>query len=361
VKSLIASKYFDAWAMIITGPKSKEKAVAYVDLFAGPGAFEDGSDSTPILVIQSATRKSRLQRSVHSFFNDRDPTIVDLLRERVDRIDGVENLANKPRFGCHTVSPQIADKLSAFARMPAFVFADPFGYVGLSLDLLDKLLRNPKSETLIFFNTNRISPGLANPFVKPHIDALFGPDRAESVREEVANLHGLEREEAVLSSFEGSMRERGFAYVIRFRFVSSAQDRTSHHLVHCSRHPKGEELMKEIMAAHSRIRPDGVPEFEFKEAAIQGSLFDRETGYSEPPRELADVLLKAFAGRSLTINQIVREHSHGTRYVERSYREALLLLEQEGKISAEPPGLERPFRKGRRTWGAATRAAFPRR
>jgi hypothetical protein len=169
----------------------------------------------------------------------------------------------------------------------------------------------------------------------------------------------LEREEAVLDSFEDAMGERGFGFATRFRFVSRSQDRTSHHLIHCSRHPKGGELMKEIMALHSHTSPDGVPTFELKKPAIQRSLFDRESGYSEPPRELADVLLKVFAGEDVTISEIVRQHSRGPRFVERNYREALLLLEAEGRISAEPRADARPSRNGRPTWGDRVRAGFP--
>lgn len=359
VKSLIASKYFGAWAMIMTGSRSQEKRIGYVDLFAGKGRFDDGSESTPVLVLRDVVRRDRLKKPVHTFFNDRDASMIDLLREEIDGLDGVEELNNEPVYSCETVSPQIVDRLALFARIPTFVFADPFGYVGLSLALLDKLLCHRKSEVLIFFNTNRVSPGLTNPFVRPHIDALFGPERADAVREHVKDLHGLDREQAVLDCFEDAMRSQGFVFVTRFRFVSSSQDRTSHHLIHCSRHPKGGELMKEIMALHSRLRPDGVPDLEFKEPPIQSSLFAYESGYSEPPRELADALLRAFAGRTLTISQIMREHSHGTPYVERNYRRALLLLEDEGRITVEPSAHVRPSRSGQRTWGDGTRATFP--
>lgn len=360
VKSLIASQYFKAWAMVMTGTKSKESNVGYIDLFAGPGKFEDGSESTPILILKDAIGTDRIKHSLWSYFNDRDQGSIDSLRREISGLPGVECLAHAPGFNCLLVSPAIADDLRAYFLRPTFVFADPFGYVGISLQLLGRLLKHKKSELLVFFNTNRISPGVANPFVKEHIDALFGVERAAAVRQRVRDLHGLDREEAVLDSFEEAMRNGGFAYITRFRFASMSQDRTSHHLIHCSRHPKGEEIMKDIMARHSHKRPDGVATFEFKKQTIQPSLFDQEAGYTEPPEELAEAILRVFAGRTMTLAEVWRAHAHGTNFVERNYREALLHLEAQGKISVDPPSAVRGTRSGQQVWGSNTRARFPR-
>jgi three-Cys-motif partner protein len=360
VKSLIASQYFKAWAMVMTGTKSKESNVGYIDLFAGPGMFDDGSESTPILILKDAIGTDRIKHSLWSYFNDRDQGNIDSLRREISSLAGVECLVHEPGFNCELVSPAIADYLRAYSLRPTFVFADPFGYVGISLQLLDRLLKHKKSELLVFFNTNRISPGVANPFVKEHIDALFGVERAAAVRQRVRDLHGLDREEAVLDSFEEAMRNGGFAYITRFRFASMSQHRTSHHLIHCSRHPKGEEIMKDIMARHSHKRPDGVATFEFKKQTIQRSLFDQEAGYTEPPEELAEAILRVFAGRTMTLAEVWRAHAHGTNFVERNYREALLYLEAQGKISVEPPSAVRGTRNGQQVWGSDTRARFPR-
>ena len=346
--------------MVMTGTKSKESDVGYIDLFAGPGKFEDGSESTPILILKDAIGVERIKHSLWSFFNDRDQHNIDSLRREIGSLPGVEDLAHEPGFNCEVVSPAIADGLRAYSLRPTFVFADPFGYVGISLQLLGRLLQHKKSELLVFFNTNRISPGVANPFVKEHIDALFGVERADAVRQKIRNLHGLEREKAVLDSFEEAMSTRGFAHITRFRFESLSQGRTSHHLIHCSRHPKGEEIMKDIMARHSHKRPDGVATFEFKKRPAQPSLFDPEAGYTEPPEELAEAILEIFAGRTMTLAEVLREHAHGKTFVERNYREALLHLEAQGKIGVEPPADVRGTRSGRLVWGSGTKASFPR-
>lgn len=132
VKSLIAIQYFKAWAMVMTGTKSKESNVGYIDLFAGPGKFDDGSESTPILILKDAIATDRIKRSLWSYFNDRDQGNIDSLRGEIRALSGVDGLAHAPEFNCKLVSPAIADDLCAYSLRPTFVFADPFGYVGIS-------------------------------------------------------------------------------------------------------------------------------------------------------------------------------------------------------------------------------------
>ena len=55
VKSRIVEKYFDAWSRILLPTvKKQNRTLAYVDLYAGPGRYRDGSASTPLLVLQRA-------------------------------------------------------------------------------------------------------------------------------------------------------------------------------------------------------------------------------------------------------------------------------------------------------------------
>mgnify|MGYP007070678246 FL=1 len=51
VKASIVSEYFPKYAKIIIKKHIPEK-IRYIDLFAGPGKYEDGNPSTPILVAK---------------------------------------------------------------------------------------------------------------------------------------------------------------------------------------------------------------------------------------------------------------------------------------------------------------------
>jgi len=55
VKTAIVSKYFWAWAHVIS-PFAKKRGtrIAYIDLFTGPGRYKDGTKSTPLLILEQA-------------------------------------------------------------------------------------------------------------------------------------------------------------------------------------------------------------------------------------------------------------------------------------------------------------------
>lgn len=242
VKSAIVSNYFGAWAAIMT-KRAGKRVIGYADLFAGRGRFDDGSESTPILVVRKAVNDPTFRSALKTFFNDKNADEIAALQREIGSIAGIEGLAHAPRFHSEAAGPQIVKSLADFRLIPTVLFADPFGYMGISLELIKLLLENQKSEALVFFNTNRINAGLSNEFVREHIDALFGARRAEAVRAKIAGLHGDDRERAVLDSFQDGLKGIGFKYVLRFRFLSRGADRTSHHLIHCSRHPLAEKIM----------------------------------------------------------------------------------------------------------------------
>ena len=73
VKSAIVSKYFWAWAKVIMSRvRSTTKKIAYIDLFAGPGRYKDGTQSTPLLVLKHAIGDPDMCKMLVTLFNDKD-------------------------------------------------------------------------------------------------------------------------------------------------------------------------------------------------------------------------------------------------------------------------------------------------
>jgi three-Cys-motif partner protein len=76
VKSTIVSKYFDVWSKVIIQtqknyPNHSQK-VAYIDLFAGPGRYKDGTTSTPVKILTTAINDPHLKDRLVCIFNDKD-------------------------------------------------------------------------------------------------------------------------------------------------------------------------------------------------------------------------------------------------------------------------------------------------
>jgi len=73
VKSAIVAKYFEAWARVIIGAQNRyrrndDHRIAYIDLFAGPGRFSDGTTSTPLLVLEKAIQDEVMRQRLVTIF-----------------------------------------------------------------------------------------------------------------------------------------------------------------------------------------------------------------------------------------------------------------------------------------------------
>src|SRR5438093_11770275 len=84
IKTSIVAKYFWHWAKVITGSQKRsgeQQRIAYIDLFAGKGRYNDGSSSTPLLILSQAIADSTFRNSLISVFNDGKPENVSVLKQ----------------------------------------------------------------------------------------------------------------------------------------------------------------------------------------------------------------------------------------------------------------------------------------
>ena len=252
-------------------------------------------------------------------------------------------------MGEEEIAVQILDHVKG---IPSLFFVDPWGYKGLSLKLIISALQNWGCDCIFFFNYRRIIMSINNPYVEEHMDSLFGKERVADLRNLPTTLNPSEKEFSVIETISQALKEKAGQYVLPFRFKSDSGRRSSHHLIFVSKHIKGYEIMKGIMANESTDADQGVPSFEYNPASLrQPLLFE----LSRPLDDLAEILLKKFAGRTMTRQQIYDKHHVDTPYIEKNYRELLIKLEDDGKIQTDPPANKR--RKN--TFAKTVNVTFP--
>jgi hypothetical protein len=217
--------------------------------------------------------------------------------------------------------------------VPTFSFIDPFGYKGLSLGLVQGAIKDWGSDCVFFFNYNRINAGISNDLVDEHINALFGRERAARLREAVKNKKPARREAIVLEFLAEATKELGGKYVLPFRFRNAAGTRSTHHLIFVSKHVRGYEIMKEIMAKESSTYDQGVPSLEYSPADASTPLL---FSLQRPLEKLAVELPMVFAGRKLTMLQIYNAHHVDTPFIKKNYKDALLSLEARKVVDVAP-------------------------
>lgn len=194
--------------------------------------------------------------------------------------------------------------------------------------------------------------GLNNEAVEEHMNALFGADRAEQLRTKLLAQKPSDRELMIVEELSQALKGYGRRYVLPFRFRNEKGNRTSHHLIFVSKHFRGYEIMKEIMAKESSARTQGIASFEYNPADVrQPLLFELST----PVDELADDLLKCFTGQTVLMKRVYEEHNVGKPFIRRNYKDVLMQLEASGRITAHPPAAKRKAK----TFGDDVLVTFP--
>ena len=333
VKAAIVSKYFWSWAKIIM-PRARDGKIAYIDLFAGPGRYKDGAKSTPLLILETAIKDEKMRRMLMTIFNDVDQNNSHTLENEIKSLTGIHLLKYRPQVHNYEVGSTIVQMFKQMEYIPTFLFIDPWGYKGLSLKLINSVLKNWGCDCIFFFNYNRINMGLSNDAVKSHMNALFGERRAEKLRPRLESLRPSQRELTVVEEIVEALKEMGGKYVSLFSFKNDTGSRTTHYLIFVSKNQNAHKIMKDIMAGESSASHQGVASFEYNPVDVrQPSLFE----LSQPLDDLEKSLLIAFAGRSVTLEQIYEEHNVGKPFITKNYKAALRNLEAQKKITGDIP------------------------
>src|ERR1700688_1746912 len=98
VKARIVAKYFWPWAkvMIHSVKANGIGRIAYIDLFAGPGRYEDGTLSTPLMILTKAIEDRDMREMLVAVFNDKDAENVGKLHAAIHSLPGIERLKYEP-------------------------------------------------------------------------------------------------------------------------------------------------------------------------------------------------------------------------------------------------------------------------
>jgi three-Cys-motif partner protein len=132
-----------------------EAEVVLYDGYAGPGRYEDGSEGSPLLLVETAQRVAKF-RKVRLLFSEEDLDTHTELNRTLTQAAG-EAVQWDADYGpveqWAPVNVRIADEA------PMLTFLDPFG-VGLSYDVLTKILlgrpANLKTEVLLNINIESV-------------------------------------------------------------------------------------------------------------------------------------------------------------------------------------------------------------
>ena len=229
IKSKIVSSYFWKWAKVmISQVKGRGNKIGYIDFFSGPGKYEDGADSTPLLILKAALTNQDMTDMLVTIFNDKNPENVEKLEKEINEIENISRLKYKPVLMKDNIGKGIVEQMKESELIPSLIFIDPFGYKGLSLDLISSVIKDWGCDCIFFFNYNRINAAITNKAFKDNVNALFGEETANLLRKEVIGLTPDKREELVLDYFQRDLKKIKGKYSLSFKFYKHNSKKTSH-------------------------------------------------------------------------------------------------------------------------------------
>jgi three-Cys-motif partner protein len=342
VKISIVSQYFHMWSQLMKMPNNNpSNKFSYIDLFAGPGYYEDGTSSIPINILNDAINDKEKQKKFLPLFNDSDPQIAEKLKENIENIEGYDKLTFKPKIENKEVDERFKDHFKEANLIPTLLFIDPWGYKGLSLELVGSILKDKGCDCFFFFNYNRINAAVENSsFEDGSIQEVFGKKNTEELKSKLFEKKPFERELITLEFLREKLRTKKGQYTFAIRFKNEQNQKTSHFLILTSKHPLAHSFIKDISFKKATSYLPKMDAFEFDpKQSKQLQLFDIAN-----PKYLAEGLKKRFRGKELKVKEIYWDDHMGTPYLKTHYKKALLYLESIGTIEVIKDGKKR--RKG---------------
>jgi three-Cys-motif partner protein len=335
VKHSILAAYLPAYFHIL---KQWNNNLVYVDGFAGPGSYVQTAtgkrfDGSPLLALQLIAGNEDFSKQVSTIFVESDDVLFDQLKDRVDDFYNAHPNIRKPIYRSGTFSDTltgILDKVGG-KLAPTFLFVDPCGVSGTSFNTIRAVMENDKCEAFIFFNIDGVRRVTGLPALSPVLVDLMGSEeRAELLYEKLRTTGNVrEREEIILSEYCRALTEEmGAEYIIPFRVEHEDKRKTSHYLIHATKHPLGFSIMKDVMWArgHAEDQPGGL-ELRQKGRTNFVPMFDKHA-------DVKGEILSALKARPVRVSVFYKEWTMraSDMQCEAAYRQALLELENVGSI-----------------------------
>jgi three-Cys-motif partner protein len=327
-KHQILQKYLGAWFPILASAHGR---VVFIDGFCGPGRYSGGETGSPIIAIVEALRHgAKLNNCELVFiFMDKHKDRVAHLRSEVAKIPVSKNFHIDIRLGeFEEEFRRMLNSLDAsqYQLAPTFAFVDPFGFSGLPYELVERLLRKPRTEVLINLMIDPINRFIAHPDdpIRAHIESTLGLKNVEKLIE-----GATDRLTAIRLLYQQQL-SRAAKYV-RYFEMRNSHDRTLYYLFFATNHPLGLEKMKD---AFWRVDPTSGSRFSDATNPNQLVLFSEDAEAFMPA--LGAEIASAFAGQTVSVRDVLDYVNVQTAFLEKHGKAALKLLEVENKVSFSP-------------------------
>lgn len=243
-KHEVLGHYLKAWFPILGFTSDR---ILFIDGFAGPGEYETGEKGSPLIALDVFRQhRARFEAAVQFVFIEEDPERAAHLETLLDTAKPTlppRCQAQVIRGAFDATVSGVLDLLDAQRRIlaPAFVMVDPFGVSGTPMEVLQRILRNPKAELYVSFMYEAINRFKTTPEFEKHLDALFGaPDWRKGL-----DKTGREKKDFFYGLYESQLRKAGAKHVLHFDLYEGK--RLVYAVFFATQHWLGSDRMKQAI------------------------------------------------------------------------------------------------------------------
>jgi three-Cys-motif partner protein len=232
--------------------------IIFIDGFAGPGRYSGGEEGSPIIALKALLehryfKQPQREREVVLLFIEQDQARTAALQREVDEFkkaqaipDWVKTDVRHGEFA--PVMTELLDKVAKEGHRlaPTFVFIDPFGFAGVPMRVIARIVENPSCECLITFMYESVNRFLSHsdPAIQAHFDELFGTPEWKDV---AAERDPEKRRDRIVVLYRRQLMEVArLPYVRTFEMINEG-NRAEYFLYFGTRNQIGFSKMKESM------------------------------------------------------------------------------------------------------------------
>ena len=347
VKAAIISEYFPQYCRIISRRHCPEH-FGYFDMFAGPGMYEDGSLSTPLLVARSCYEDPFLRDRVWMVFNDM--AYGDKLRENFEKYYQSGTFPNEPYFASRTFGewPKLDSFLTRntmqgfYNECPTVLFIDPWGYKHINTRVLTQFLTRWGNEVFIFINTKRLNAAFENDKFQEDLRIVF-PLTYNEVKEN-KKLKGSveERHNYIINQLANEFRRilKGMVFYTAFEFREEDQKTPSHYLLHITKGARGFDLVKQVYSRYANVERELGSMGDVDTYTFDPKTFNTESLFDEDFKQdnidkLKRELCSKYSGKTINTELLFNEDHRNRLHSRTHYLVAFRQLCDEKKIEAK--------------------------
>ena len=337
-KHLVLRAYLDAWLPVLGTWNSR---IVFIDGFAGPGEYEGGEDGSPLIALR-AFEEHRARGAIQA------ELVFFFIEKRADRVKHLESKIKELRPNLkgrkYTISVVNGPFDSAVESgldyldeqekrlAPAFVMVDPFGVSGTPMNILRRVLQNPRCEVYVSFMYESMNRFLKSKKFEQHLDALFGCDAWRKARE---IAEPAKRKTFIYNVYREQLRLAGAKQVVHFEIFRG--NRLIYAIFFGTTNWKAANLMKQAIW---RVAPSG--DFEFHGTHVPSLSLIPDPDLTP----LQNALVREFRGLGWVSIETVEEFVGSDRtdyHIGHLKKGVLKPMEREGELEADGNSRKRKF------------------